>query len=64
MAEWPQGHVLPVEVKSGKSYKRHSALSAALEVENYGLERGFMLHEGNVDVADKVSYLPVYMTRI
>lgn len=62
LVEWPQGHVLPIEVKSGKSYRRHSALSAALNVENYGLDCALVLHEGNVETDGKVSYLPVYMT--
>lgn len=62
LAEWPQGRVLPIEVKSGKAYRRHSALSAALEVENWGLERAIVLHEGNVEADGKVAYLPMYMT--
>lgn len=56
--------VVPVEVKSGKSYKRHSALSAALEVENYGIESAVVLHEGNVEVEGPIAYLPMYMTML
>ena len=52
--------VLPIEVKSGKTYKRHSALSRALETENYAMERGLVLCEGNVKRVDKVTYAPVY----
>lgn len=62
LVEWPLGKVLPTEVKSGKSYKRHSALSAALRVGNYGLERAFVLHEGNVETDGRMGYLPMYMT--
>lgn len=62
LVEWPFGKVLPIEVKSGKAYKRHSALSAALRTENYGLERAFVLHEGNVETDGSVTYLPMYMT--
>ena len=62
VAEFPRGRVTPIEVKSGKSYARHSALSAALEVANYGIQEGIVLHEGNVKVADNVVYLPMYMT--
>lgn len=54
----------PLEVKSGKSYRRHSALSKALEIENYGIERAVVLHEGNVEVCGKVAYLPMYMTMV
>ena len=62
VAELPRGRVTPIEVKSGKSYTRHSALSAALEVENYGIREAIVLHEGNVEVRGKVVYLPMYMT--
>ena len=55
---------VPLEVKSGKSYRRHSALSKALEIENYGIERAVVLHEGNVEVDGKVVYLPMYMTMV
>ncbi|EJW89143.1 hypothetical protein EVA_22750, partial [gut metagenome] len=41
---------------------RHSALSKALEIENYGIERAVVLHEGNVEVDGKVVYFPMYMT--
>lgn len=57
------GHrAVPLEVKSGKSYRRHSALSKALEIENYGIERAVVLYEGNVEVDGKTAYLPMYMT--
>lgn len=55
---------VPLEVKSGKSYRRHSALSRTLEIENYGIERAIVLHEGNVEVDGKVAYLPMYMTMV
>ena len=55
---------VPLEVKSGKSYRRHSALSKALEIENYGIERAVVLHEDNVKVCGKVAYLPMYMTMV
>lgn len=53
--------VVPVEVKSGKSYKRHSALSAALRTSNYGIGSAVVLHEGNLETAGNVRYLPMYM---
>lgn len=56
------GRVVPVEVKSGKGYKRHSALSAALGTGNYGIESAVVLHEGNVEVEPPIAYLPMYMT--
>lgn len=56
-----QGWVLPVEVKSGKDYKRHSALTKALSSPNYDIKRAIVLCEGNVHSREKVDYLPVYM---
>lgn len=53
--------VVPIEVKSGKSYKRHSALSKALAMPNWGIERAIVLHDGNVEVGGSNLYLPVYM---
>ncbi|EUB30512.1 PF13635 domain protein [Olsenella uli MSTE5] len=32
-------HVLPIEVKSGKTYKRHSALDNVMKVENYRIDQ-------------------------
>lgn len=54
--------VVPVEVKSGKSYKRHSALNNALSTPNFGIEQAIVLHEGNTEIDGKVMYLPMYMT--
>lgn len=54
--------VVPVEVKSGKSYKRHSALTRALATPNYGIESAYVLHEGNIEADGKTVYLPMYMT--
>lgn len=53
--------VLPIEVKSGKNYARHKALGKILDVNNYHLERGYVLGSTNVSVEGKVVYLPVYM---
>lgn len=53
--------VVPLEVKSGKSYKRHSALTKTLNTANYGISEAIVLHEGNVEQSGMVSYLPTYM---
>lgn len=58
---WALDSVLPVEVKSGKTYKRHSALTKLLKVENYGIDSALVLYEGNVQVDGPVTYLPIYM---
>lgn len=54
--------VVPIEVKSGKSYKRHSALSNALSTPNFGIEQAIVLHEGNIEIEGSVTYLPMYTT--
>ena len=61
VVENAQGKVLPIEVKSGKDYKRHNALSNLLGAEEYHLEEGFVLCEDNLSRDCKVTYLPVYM---
>lgn len=53
--------VVPVEVKSGKGYQRHSALDNALDVPSWGMEQACILHDGNVEVDGRCAYLPVYM---
>lgn len=55
------GNVLPVEVKSGKDYKRHSALDNVLSMPSYGIEEAIVLCERNLERAGKVLYCPIYM---
>jgi len=52
--------VLPIEVKSGKHYERHRALTHIMEVEDYGLEEALVLTDDSVNRKGKVRYLPVY----
>lgn len=57
--------VVPIEVKSGKDYKRHVALNNLLSTDEYGITKAYVLSEGNVssEVRErgKVYYLPLYM---
>lgn len=53
--------VLPIEIKSGKDYIRHSAMDNVLKVPNYGIESGMVFCDGNLSVRDPLTYLPVYM---
>ncbi len=53
--------VIPIEVKSGKDYKRHSALSQLMKNESFNYEKGYVFCNGNLEVVDKVTYLPIYM---
>ena len=53
--------VLPLEVKSGKGYTRHAALSNVLAAENYDIPQGLVLCNENVSTTDKITYYPIYM---
>lgn len=53
--------VLPIEVKSGKDYTRHGALTKFLENSNYGIDRAIVFsNERKVFNKNGVSYMPVY----
>ena len=56
-----KGRVLPIEVKSGKVYHRHSALNNILSNDEYDIEEAFVLSDYNVKVKDRIVYYPIYM---
>lgn len=56
-----KGQTLPIEVKSGKSYQRHSALSNIMEISNYSIKEAFVLSNYNVEVKENIVYYPIYM---
>lgn len=56
------GQILPIEVKSGKTYKRHVALCNLMGCPDYNLDRAIVLCNGNVETDNKITYLPIYMT--
>ena len=55
------GNILPIEVKSGKDYERHNALSNVMSSAEYALPEALVLCNGNVSVDGKVVYMPIYM---
>ena len=55
------GSVLPIEVKSGKDYYVHSAISKAAYNEEYQVNEAFVFANCNVEVRDKIIYFPIYM---
>jgi predicted AAA+ superfamily ATPase len=61
IVEYPSSEVIPIEVKSGKDYKRHRALSNIIDVPNYNFNKAYVLHEENLTVENKIRYIPVYM---
>ncbi len=56
-----KGEVLPIEVKSGKSYKKHCALDNVLNSKEYNIRRVYILSNENVSVERNKVYLPIYM---
>ena len=55
--------IVPIEVKSGKDYTVHSAINTFIENEDYAVEKGIVLYNGNELVEkDNVIYYPVYYT--
>lgn len=55
------GHVVPLEVKSGKHYARHSALSHLLSDSEYDLPQAFVFNDKTWKSEDRILYLPAYM---
>ncbi len=56
-----ENEVLPIEIKSGKTYQRHSALNNLLEMENYTVKQAIVFNNYNVEVKGKIVYYPIYM---
>ena len=55
------GKVVPIEVKSGKTYKSHKALNHFMDVTDYHMEKAYVFSVGNVETEGAVIYLPIYM---
>lgn len=55
------GKVLPLEVKSGKDYGTHRALSNIMSCEEYDLPEAIVLNNDNLHVSGKIIYAPIYM---
>ncbi len=53
--------VVPIEVKSGKDYYVHSAISKATSNNEYGIQTAYILANCNVSSEGKMIYLPVYL---
>lgn len=55
------GKVIPIEVKSGKDYERHNALTNVLANDDYNIDFAYVLTNDNLRVEDKRIYMPIYM---
>ena len=51
------GRVLPIEVKSGKDYEKHSALDNVMAVPEYGIQEAYVFTNDNVKTDGKLTYL-------
>ena len=59
--DYPNMSVLPIEVKSGRDYKIHSAINRFLSNESYQIKRAYVLsNERNVFRERGILYMPVY----
>ena len=56
-----QGEVLPIEVKSGKDYERHRALSNIIDNEEYAIPKAFVFCQENTQIKGRLVYPPIYM---
>lgn len=55
--------VIPIEVKSGKDYKRHCAISAFVQNPDYKVKFGLVLsNSGEVEIKNNLIYFPCYMS--
>ncbi len=55
------GEVLPIEVKSGKDYKVHRALSNIMDCGEFNLNRALIFNNSNLKVEGKLTYAPIYL---
>ncbi len=56
-----KGEIIPIEIKSGKDYQKHSALNNVVDNKEYNIKRAYILSNKNTWVDDKRVYLPIYM---
>lgn len=56
-----KGNVLPIEVKSGKSYTRHNALDNVMSTPRYHIEQAIVFCNENIHEKNKIVYMSVYM---
>ncbi len=55
------GEILPIEIKSGKDYTKHSALNNLLSNPDYSIKEAYVFQNDNIMTKDKIIYYPIYM---
>lgn len=53
--------ILPIEVKSGKDYTSHSALSNIMNCGEYDIQEAIVLCNSNLERKERILYVPIYM---
>lgn len=54
---------VPLEVKSGKDYKRHMALSRLTSIADYGIKKAYVLSNSReVEICGSITYIPIYFS--
>ena len=54
-----ESFVIPIEVKSGKDYKRHSALNNLIN--DFEVNKAYIFNNDNIKIEGKKIYYPIYM---
>lgn len=55
------GHILALEVKSGKNYRKHNALTNCMNCTEFHVNEAVVLCHDNVQQMDTLTYMPIYM---
>ena len=58
------GQVVPIEVKSGRDYKKHSALDHLLAAPDYRIPQAVVLSPHELEVDGPIFYCPIYMASL
>lgn len=56
------GDIIPIEVKSGKDYTSHRALTNLMSDKNSLLNKAIVFSNANIKVENKTIYAPIYMS--
>lgn len=54
-------NILPIEVKSGKDYYYHSAISNVVSNTQYEIKEAYVFSNYNISTSDRITYYPIYM---
>lgn len=54
------GKIVPIEIKSGKTIKKHQALTNAMTIINYNIDEAYVFGTCNYENVNNVHYCPIY----